>query len=145
MLAQDLGERPVRDCLPVGEAAARAPQRLRRFVGEPLPELAHEPCLADAGVAEDRDQPGPSLVDDGSIRGEQPFELVVPADEGSPEAAHAAGAHERERPHEPLAYEAFGLPLRLDRLRLAELERAANRSGGALSDQYLTRGSTLLH
>src|SRR5207248_8361936 len=106
-------------------------------------ELAHEPCLADSGVAEDRDQPGPSLVDSRSIRGEQPFELVVPADEGPPEAAHAAGAHQRERAHEPPARDALGLPLRLDRLRLAELEGTANRNGGALTDENLTRGSTL--
>ena len=54
VLLQHLAERPVGDPAPVREAAAGAPQRLRRLLAEPAPELAHEPRLADAGVADDR-------------------------------------------------------------------------------------------
>ena len=47
----------------VGEAAARALQRLRRLLGEPAPELAHERRLADARVAHQRDEVRLALLD----------------------------------------------------------------------------------
>ena len=59
VLLQDLRQRPVRDALAVGEAAADPPQRARLLVGELLPELAHQPRLAEPRVAEHRDEHRP--------------------------------------------------------------------------------------
>jgi len=56
VLLDDLAERPVGG-LAVGEATACALERLGLLSGQPLPELAHEPRLAHAGLADDRDQP----------------------------------------------------------------------------------------
>ena len=56
LLLEHLAERPVGDAVPVGQTAACSAQRLRRLGAEPLPELTRKPRLADAGVANDREE-----------------------------------------------------------------------------------------
>ena len=55
ILLDDLAERPV-GRVPVREAPAGPPPRLRLLLGEPQPELTHEARLPNAGVPEDRDE-----------------------------------------------------------------------------------------
>ena len=82
MRLQDLPERPERDPLPVGQAAALPPgDELgpRVDVGE---ELGHDPALAEPRLADDRDElhraRGDRLVEDPL----QEREVDLPADEG---------------------------------------------------------------
>jgi len=72
MLLQDLGQRPVGDALAVGEAAPGASYRLGVFSPELLPELTHQACLADAGIAQDGDQHGSLALRCMVIRGAEP-------------------------------------------------------------------------
>ena len=76
-LLQDLGERPVGDAVAVREAAPDEDPRAL----EPREQLAHEPALADAGVAVDRDELRALLGDDALLQREQEVELAVAADE----------------------------------------------------------------
>src|SRR4029079_5209803 len=59
-LAHDLGQRPERDAVAVGKAPTAEDQRLARLAPG---EVADQPGLSDAGVADDRDDPGPALPD----------------------------------------------------------------------------------
>lgn len=144
VLLQHLGQRPVRDPLAVGQAAAGAAERLRRVVREPIPELAHEAGLADARVADDRNQPRPPVLGHPAQRREEPFELPVAADEHTLQAAHSSRAHQRERAQERPAPHAGRLALRLDRPLVAELEGSARSRHRPLADQDLARLGTLL-
>ena len=54
VLAHHLAERPVRDPRAVGKTPSGAIERRRVLLGERVPELAHEPGLADARLADDR-------------------------------------------------------------------------------------------
>ena len=74
---QDLGERPVGDAVAVGEAAPDEDPRAL----EPREQLAHEPALADAGVAVDRDELRALLGDHALLQREQQVELALAADE----------------------------------------------------------------
>src|SRR5215216_1560514 len=62
VLPEDFAQRPV--CSPgsIREAAARSARRLRRLLSQPLPELPHQPGLADSCIAEDGDKPGAALL-----------------------------------------------------------------------------------
>jgi hypothetical protein len=68
MLFQNLAKGPVRDALPVREAAPGPTQRLRRFAAEGFPELADQAGFAHAGLAADRHNVGRGLVDDLAVR-----------------------------------------------------------------------------
>ncbi len=57
--AHHLGERPVGDTLAVGEAPAAVPPDLLGQAVDVLEELPGQPRLADAGEADDREQPRP--------------------------------------------------------------------------------------
>ena len=60
MFLQHLGERPVRDPASVREAAPGTAQGFGSRTSQPLPELAHEPGLAHARIADivkSRDSP----------------------------------------------------------------------------------------
>src|SRR5439155_11189516 len=81
VLAQDLGERPVRGAVPVREAAAGALHRLPLLRGEPRPQLSHEPRLADAGVAHDRHQAGRVVANDPLVGRAKLVELMLSTDE----------------------------------------------------------------
>ena len=134
VLLQHLRHWPVRDPLAVGEAAADPPQRARLFVGELLPELPHQPRLAEPRVAEHGDEHRPRLLDAAPVGGLESCELGVASDERTREAADAPRTHQGERPHERPAADAAALALRLDCLLVAELECAARRRSGALAD-----------
>ena len=135
VLFQDLREGPERDAVAVRHAAAGAPQRLGLLVGKPFPELAHQACLADAGVALHRDEHRAAAVRCSAISGAAPLQLRVSADERPRKAADASGPHQRERAQHLPAANALGLSLRLDRLCIAELERASRRGDGPLAGE----------
>ena len=63
--AHHLGQRPVRDAVAVGEAAAAVPPDVRREAVDVLLELPGEPRLADPGDADDRDERRALLVGGG--------------------------------------------------------------------------------
>ena len=144
VLLQHLGKRPVRDALPVGEAAARTLGRLRLLHGEPGPELPHEPCLADSRVAHDRDQVRLAAIDRVAVARPQELQLPLPADEGGSQPTHAAGAHEGEGADETPAGDAVGLSLGLDGARLVELEGASHDGNSPLADEDLPGSGSLL-
>ena len=83
-----LGERPVRDALAVGKAAAGEDGRAL----ETGDELAREPALADAGVAVDRDERGAPVADAARERVLEQLELGVAADERRGERAQRPAA-----------------------------------------------------
>jgi len=66
---QNFAERPVRDALAVREAAARSSLRCGLFIGKLLPQLAHEACLADTGIADDRDEDRVRFLHGAAVRG----------------------------------------------------------------------------
>jgi hypothetical protein len=143
LLLDDLAERPVRG-VPVGETPAGAPTRLRLLLREPLPQLPGQPRLADTRVAEDRHEVRRAELDGPAVGGAEQLELGVAADEGRPQAAHAAGPHERQRADDKAAGNRLGLPLRLDRRRRPELEGATGERDGALAGEHLPRRCGLL-
>jgi hypothetical protein len=144
VLANDLTERQVRDPAAVREAAPDAPLRFGRLRAEPLPELADQRRLPDSGLAHDRDELGRLLLDRATVCTLQRFELLLAADEGVAQPAHAARPHQRERADEPATDDSVGLSLRRERQRLVELERTAHRRSRALADEDLARLGGLL-
>src|SRR5215213_3488414 len=144
MLLQHLAERPVRDAPAVRQAAAGPPQRLGPLVAQPLPELTHEPRLADAGVAHERDRMRTPVAEDAPVRRLQQLELALTPDERALERADAARSHQGERAHEPPARDRLGLALDDERFPLLELECAARRLHRPLADQHLTGAGVLL-
>src|SRR5919201_776331 len=144
VLSQRLAERPVRSPRSVGEAASGAPQRFRILVGEPFPELARQPRLADAYIAENGHEPRAPLLERRAVGAAEPFELPITADERSCKAADSTRPHQRERAHEASRDDSFGLPLRGNAGRLIELERDARRPDRALADEDCARRSSLL-
>src|SRR5204862_1003484 len=110
-----------------GETAAGPAQRLGLYLRQLFPQLAHEPRLADAGIAGDRDEHGSTVLRHAVERGAEPPEFRLAADERARKTSDTARAHQRERPNEAPGGHDAGLPLRVDCFRPAELERAANR------------------
>src|ERR671936_77575 len=133
VLLQDFAEGPIRRSRSVRETSTRVAQRLGALVGKALPELAREPCLADARIAENRYEAGPTLVHDRAVSGAEAVEVPIAADERVCEAADAARPHERERTHDALRGDSLRLAFRLDDLRRIELESPAGRGHGALT------------
>ena len=140
VLLQHFRERPVGDPLPVGEAAARALEGLRVLLGEPAPELAHEPRLADSGIAHDRDQMRFRVVDCLPVARAKELQFRLSPDEGVPQAADTAWPHEGECADETPADDAARLSLWHRRLvaprartRLARRRPSARRPGSRLA------------
>ena len=77
-LPQHLGQRPERDAVAVGQAAA--PQH-RRLAGDAPHELLDEPALADPGMAEQRDEPALGSGDRTAELRAEGGDLARPADE----------------------------------------------------------------
>src|SRR6266542_2403432 len=144
VLLQHLEEGPVRDSLAVREATAGPEQRLRRFGAQPLPELADEPRLADAGIADDRDQLRLATSGHPAVCVLQLCQLAVATDEGRPQSADAARAHQRQGAHELAALNTARLSLRVDRPRLSEFECAADGRDCPFADEDLARAGGLL-
>ena len=69
VLFQNFAERPVGDALAVGETSPRSAQRLRLRLRKLLPQLADQTCLADAGVAENRDEDRMRSLDRAAVGG----------------------------------------------------------------------------
>src|SRR5206468_11754242 len=103
MLLQHLREWPVGDALAVRKAPPGPPQRLRRAAAKVVPELAQEPRLADARIAENRQKLRLPLIRDLFVDTLERLHLVVAADKGSAQAPDATWAHKRERTHEASA------------------------------------------
>ena len=84
MALHHLAERPERDSLAVGQAAALSPEREHvRIVVEGSLELPQQPRLADPGLAGHCDELEGRLVDGSPVRLAQEGELVRPPEEGS--------------------------------------------------------------
>jgi hypothetical protein len=77
-LTDQLPQRPERDSFAVRRAAADENRRLGVEGGE---ELAREPRLADAGLADDRHEPSSAAGDNTRVHAAQPFELALTSDE----------------------------------------------------------------
>ena len=137
MLLQHLRKGPVGDALAVRKAPPGAPQRLRRAAAQAFPEFAHDPCLADPRIPEDRHELRFPPVLDLFVGSLEHLHLLVPADEGPAEAPDATWTHKREPAHEASAFDPFRLPFGLDRLRLRELERTARGCDRPLADKDL--------
>ena len=132
----DLGERPVRDPLPVGQAATGE----QRCVDAVL-ELSNEPRLPDPGGSEQRELVGNSLGDGMVVGALELGELVFPADQGRVESARDE-LRALDETDEPERCDRFRLPLGVQwdrqappRLRLeragAWMRRAASRPDAA--------------
>ena len=144
MLLQHLRERPVRDALAIGETPSGPPQRLGRAVTQPFPEFAHDPCLADPRIPEDRYELWFPPVLDLRVGSLEHLHLFVTADECPAKASDTARTHERKSAHEASAVDPSRLPLGLDRLSFPELERATRGRDRSLADEDLARLRGLL-
>src|SRR5205823_4796243 len=89
MPLEDLGEWPVRDPLAVGEAPAPKDQRRRIGGFGPREELRYQAALADARVAEHRDEMGALPRCGAPMDRTEQLQLLVPADHGCPEPRDA--------------------------------------------------------
>ncbi len=111
-LADHLGERPVRDALAEGQAAARVPPD---FPGEPVDvvgELEAEARLAHAGRPGDPDQSCDAPVDGRVEEVLEQAQLRVAADEGTVEAGGPLRARNaRDHPLSPVQAQRLGLAL----------------------------------
>ena len=130
LLAKHVSERTVGRPATVGQAAPDAPQRLRCRAGQPVGELADQPRLAHARIADDRHQAGPPKLAHARVAGLQQLQLAVAADERRSRLRSQA----RRR---PCAQQQPAGGARTDRLREPELEPAPGRRRGALTDHDL--------
>ena len=133
-LSQHVGERAVGHAAAVGEAATEPKRRPGR---QALPELADEARLAHARLTHDRGEPRAPVRLRAREHVLEPLELALATHEPRFQAVPAARPPRRAHPPELPAGDAALLPLRLDRPRLAELERAADEGRGALPDEYV--------
>ncbi len=130
---EHLGERPEGDALSVRQAAPDQHLRADVQLGD---ELAHEPALADSGVADERDELGAALPADAVERRSQEDELVVATDERRCEARHTARLHGFAVGLDEPRRERFRLSLQRERLvDRAELEVRACGTRSAFADR----------
>ena len=144
--AHHLRERPERDSLTVGEAAAAVPPGVRRQPVEVLLELPREAGLADAADAHHRDEMRSALLGGGVEELLDETQIAVAADErgleggGSDDAAaqpdHADGAPQRH---------GFGLPLQLVRPGVLVDDRRLRGPAGCLAHEHGARRGGRLH
>ena len=76
-----LGERPVRDALPVGQAPALSPVDELGLAFQHAEELGHQPALADARNSDERDELGRLLLARPLERVSEEVHLLLPSDE----------------------------------------------------------------
>ena len=134
-LLQHLDDRPVGDPLAVGQAAAADDRRLDR-----RQSLRDEPGLADAGIADDRDQLAALLGLHALPRLPEERELALTADEQRLVPALRRLAHAQQ----PVGGNRLGLALQLERLDRLDLGRVADERERRLPDQHLARLRRLL-
>ena len=135
--AQDLGERPVHHARPVGQAAALVHRGSELLRVQAPGELAPQPRLAHARLADHRRQVGPGLAHDATVGRDQELELVLPshqrglapgdASPGRLGGQQADGLPGRDR---------LGLALEVERADLAVVDRVAGGAIGALADGH---------
>jgi hypothetical protein len=131
-----LGQRPVRDAVPVGEAAAAMPPDVVNQAVDVLLELPREPGLADAGDADHRDEARAPIV---RGRVEQILdepELPAATDERRLEPDRTTLAAPRRddsrRTPEP---DRLRFPFQLVRTRVLVDDRRLRRSLGRFADE----------
>ena len=134
----DLGERPVRDPLPVGQAATGE----QRCVDAVL-ELSNEPRLPDPGGSEQRELVGNSLGDGMVVGALELGELVFPADQGRVESARDE-LRALDETDEPERCDRFRLPLGVQWIGRLRLDCVSNEPVRGCAEQRLTRRSALL-
>ena len=138
-IADELRQRPERDPVSVGEAAAGHDRRVCTDLGD---QLGHEPRLADAGRADHRHQPAVHAV---RARGQlvaEHSELGLPPDEGRVRAAgKRLGAGDRLE-HVP-RLDRRRLPFRLDRADRLEPRGVPHELFGHRADQDLASQGAL--
>src|SRR5439155_14246232 len=117
------------DAAPVGQTA---PEPEPSILREPRAEFAQDARLADAGLAEQGDQPRPALLDAPLKFPLERRQLPLAADEGGPQAPAAPRAPGGHHADEPAARDAFRLPLGLDGRGLVELEGPADQGSRPL-------------
>ena len=96
-------------------------------------ELAQQARLADAGLADDRDQVRAALADDAVEQRLQHLRLVVAADQRRLRAGRAGGAGDGDADRLPGGHR-LRLALQLERLELLVLDRVAGEPVGDLAD-----------
>ena len=133
----DLGERPVRDPLPVGQAATGE----QRCVDAVL-ELSNEPRLPDPGGSEQRELVGNSLGDGMVVGALELGELVFPADQGRVESARDE-LRALDEPDEPERCDRFRLPLGVQWIGRLRLDCVSNEPVRGCAEQRLTRRGAL--
>ncbi len=131
---QHVGERAVGHAPAVGKAAAEPD---RRPVRQTLLELADEARLPHARLTNDLHEARAPARVRSRDRSVEPLELPRATHEARFEPVPAARPPRREHPPELPAVDAALLPLRLDRPRLAELERAADERCRALPNEHV--------
>ena len=137
-LAQRLGDRPERDPLAVGEAAAAGHGG---SLGDRRQELARQPRLSRAGNRLDRHQAGGARLGHGDQLRAQGRELLVAADQRCGRRTPHGG---RPHAHEPERRHRLGLALELERLDRLELGDVRDQLAGERPDQHLVRAGGLL-
>ena len=138
-VAQHLSDRPVGDALAVREAGAACDPRP---LADAVEELVREPGLADAGVADDRDEAAATLRPDLVELGLEQRELVPAADERRGGAAGDRAV--RGRLEQPVSDQRLGLPLRLNRRDGLDDDGSSDEPVGRLAEQDLARRGGLL-
>ena len=131
----DLAERPQRDAVAVGEAAALAPRdELRVGVDDPG-ELVDEAALADARDADERHELRRALVARALERISEDAELALAADELGARLVRDVDAEAGARSDRLPDGDRLGLPLRLDRRRVVVVDACAGRAVRRLVDE----------
>jgi hypothetical protein len=136
-LRDDLGERPVRDAFPVGEAAADEDARLRA-----LDQLAREPRLADPGRPHDRRELRRALVDRAGERALQDLELRLAADKRRSDRT-GEGWHVGKQLEQAVGSYRLRLPLQRQRLDRLVLDGVADKDMRSFAEQDLARSRRL--
>ena len=134
-----LGERPVRDALAVGEAAAGEHGRAL----EARDELAREPALADARLAVDREQVRAAVAHGALERVLEQLELVLAADERRRQRRDGRPPR-RGTPTARQTGSGVAEAAQLARARGLELDRADGEPVRAGADEDLARRGRLL-
>ncbi len=140
---EDVAEERVRPVLPPRRRTAAEPPHRLGDLGQPAIELTHQSRLADAGVADDRDDPVGLLVLDVTEQVLQLVQLPVPPDRARLDALHAARCVEAEaaRPlvQHDVAVDRLGDALQLQSRQRLERERTAHVAVRVGRDQHTVR------
>ena len=131
-MANGLGERPERDAVAVGEAAAAQDGRLALDGAD---ELVDEPRLPDPRLADDGDEPAATVGGGAPERGAERLELGVAPDHRRVEAHDPLDA--LADADEPVRGDGLGLPLELERLDLLDVDVVADEPVGEVAEEDL--------